>query len=204
MYKFIYMCNHYRTDNYDPAKSRKTHLKEKSKASSPICYIPPKTANQCWRWYCTSGFSGWASFRQITLTPWTGTMKSRLKREGFVSATWRNCSTTLLTVWTCGFYFVNICYKWPAPGDVREPLFRTVYQCLSTINGKALASEPRQDTFNCQPMWFYPVCLSCRGITASFKMRKIWNFCDGLSTLQKRLFAWSQFPVDSHMFLKNI
>ena len=72
-----------------------------------------------------------------------------------------------------------------APGDVREPLFRTVYQCLSTINGKALASEPRQDTFNCQPMWFYPVSLSWRGITASFKMRKIWNFCDGLSTGRK-------------------
>ena len=82
IYKFIY--NHYCKD-----------IKIKNKKSSRICYIPLKQC-QCWRWYCASGFSGWASFRQITLTPWTGTMKSRLKREGFVSSTWRNCSTMFL------------------------------------------------------------------------------------------------------------
>ena len=57
-------------------------------------------------------------------------------------------------VWTCVLpcqYSLQVA----APGDVREPLFRAVYPCLS-INGKALTSESRQDTFNCQPMCFLP------------------------------------------------
>ena len=58
-------------------------------------------------------------------------MKSRLKREGFVSSTWRNCSTTLLTfgpVDSTLSIFVTSGGTWGCSGTLSSEQFINVYQ----------------------------------------------------------------------------